>query len=165
MVRGQLAAEAVGAAGPLVVRGQLAAEAVGAAGPLVERGSGRKVAAAAPEELEPTEARGRSIVGGMGGEGDERCERQAAVGAEVAWRDAGGGEQRKGDGGAELVRLRKRDVGHGHGEGAEMVVAMARGGRLHGISVREGGAEGKGMEEEDARDGEAAENVTECDFR
>jgi hypothetical protein len=55
-----------------------------------------------------------------GGGGDERCERQAAVGAEVAWRDAGGGgEQRKGDGGVELVRWRERDVGLGHGEGAE----------------------------------------------
>ena len=32
--------------------------AVGAAGPLAERGSGRGVAAAPPEELEPTEARG-----------------------------------------------------------------------------------------------------------
>jgi hypothetical protein len=102
-----------------MVRGQLAAEAVGAAGPLVERRSGRRVATAAPEELAPTEARGRSIVGGTGKGGDERCERQAVVGAEVAWRDEGGGEQRKGDGGAELVRRRERDVGHGHSEGAE----------------------------------------------
>ena len=103
-----------------MVRGQLAAEAVGAAGPLVECGSGRRVAAAAPEELEPTKARGRSVVGGTGGGGDERCERQAAVGTEVARRDAGGGgEQRKGDGGAELVHRQECGVGHGHGERAE----------------------------------------------
>ena len=146
-----------------MVCGQVATEAVSAAGLLVERGSG------GPEELEPTEARGRSVVGGTGGGGDERCERQAAVGAEVAWRDAGGGgEQRKGDGGTELLRRQERDVGHGHGEGAEGHGGGDGEEREGDCTRSQCGREerkGKETEEEDARDGEAAENVTECDFR
>ena len=80
----------------------------------------------------------------------------------------GGGEQRKGDGGAELVRRRERGVGHGHGEGAEGH-GGGDGEEREGDCTRSqcGWEERKGKEteEEDARDGEAAENVTECDFR
>ena len=96
------------------------------------------MAAAASEELEPTERRGwrRRAEGGRLWSG--ACAPAGARRWPWPWRGSGG-----------------TWWWPGRGEG----------GRLHVISVREGGAQGKGTEEEDARDGEEAENVTECYFQ